>query len=417
MTTPQPTDEELIEAVKAFNATRTPVRPQGSKKEAADALGRPRTTLSDWLKLAEERGLTLDPAISEAMKEVGTELVPSVVWVKTQGVSVMLRPPESGATDLRQVVTEAIEEALGDDRFQKPHGVERKRAELDEVRVDNSLLIIDVADIHFGKFSVFAETGFSYNRDAAIERTIIGVNHLLDRSKPFGVHRILFVLGDDVLHIDNAKNTTTSGTPQDTEGTIFQMFKDAFAAFTQAIEECAKVADVDLIHVPSNHDWVMGWALSQAIASWFKDHPHVHASPYNLSERHRKYYRFGSNLIGLSHGDGAKESSLYACMVTEARDHISECKNLYWLLHHVHHKVRKTSGLKTELREKDHTGLTVVSNGSQTTEGQQIEIEYVRSPSPPDGWHHRNGYLNRQAVECFLYHPHDGQIARLTEFF
>lgn len=50
------------------------------------------------------------------------------------------------------------------------------------------------------------------------------------------------------------------------------------------------------------------------------------------------------------------------------------------------------------------------------TEGQS-QIEYVRSPSAPDGWHDRNGYLNRQAVEAFVHSPHDGQKKRFTEWF
>src|SRR5690606_32600826 len=132
---------------------------------------------------------------------------------------------------------------------------------------------------------------------------------------------------------------------------------------------------------------------------------------------HRKYYRYGDNLFGLTHGDGAKEERLYSLMVTEARQHISECRNLYWLLHHVHHKDRKSRGEVVYVREKDHAGMTAHVSGKPSEEGASLNIEYVRSPSPPDGWHSRNGFVNRQAVECFVYHPHDGQKARFTEWF
>jgi hypothetical protein len=46
-----------------------------------------------------------------------------------------------------------------------------------------------------------------------------------------------------------------------------------------------------------------------------------------------------------------------------------------------------------------------------------IQLEVVRSPSPPDGWHDRNGYVNMQAVEAFIHHPFEGQILRKTEWF
>jgi hypothetical protein len=236
-------------------------------------------------------------------------------------------------------------------------------------------------------------------------------------AQPMGIGRVLFVLGNDILHIDTPRSTTTKGTYQDTDGTIFQGFKDATTALQGAILQAAEVADVDLIHCMSNHDWLMGWACSQTVAARLSHDPRVHSSDYNLSEAPRKYYRFEKNLIGLTHGDGAKEEKLYGLMVTDAREHISECPNLYWLLHHVHHKDRKTRGEIVYLREKDHNGMTAVISGKPAPEGGQLNIEYVRSPSAEDSWHARNGYTNRQAVECFIYHPQLGQRARFTEYF
>jgi hypothetical protein len=279
------------------------------------------------------------------------------------------------------------------------------------------LLVVDLADVHFLKLCVQSETGHTYNREVARHRVIEGTKALLKLAQPMGIDRILFVMGNDILHVDNPRSTTTSGTFQDTDGTIFQGFKDAASALEEAITECTKVADVDLVHCMSNHDWVMGWALSQAVAGRLRGNPRVRASEYNLSEAHRKYYRFGNNLFGLTHGDGAKEEKLYGLMVKEAREHISECLNLYWLLHHVHHKDRKTRGEFAYLREKDHNGMTAHMSGSPSIEGQVLNIEHVRSPSAPDGWHDRNGYVNRQGVECFVYHPTLGQRARFTEWF
>ena len=132
---------------------------------------------------------------------------------------------------------------------------------------------------------------------------------------------------------------------------------------------------------------------------------------------HRKYYRYEGNLIGLTHGDGAKEADLYALMMTEARSHVSDAQHRYWYLHHFHHKIRKAQGVRPHDREKDHIGLTVIKSGVTSQLGDNVQIEYVRSPSPPDSWHDRNGYVNRQAVECFIHDPHDGQDARFTHWF
>lgn len=357
-----------------------------------------------------------DPAITEAAAAGGIGDVRNLshFWKIAKdedgnGYSLFIKNPESGEeVSIYDIVREAVLDAPSTAPSMPPRADEP---------TGEHLLVIDLADVHFLKLSARTETGFEYNRDVARHRVIEGTRALLRLAQPMGVGRILFVLGNDILHIDTPRSTTTSGTFQDSDGTIFQGFKDASAALEEAISQASAVADVDLIHCMSNHDWLMGWALSQTVAARLRGNPRIRATDYNLSEAHRKYYRYEGNLFGLTHGDGAKEEKLYGLMVSEARQHISDCRNLYWLLHHVHHKDRKTRGEVVYLREKDHNGMTAHFSGKPMPEGANLNIEYVRSPSPADGWHDRNGYVNRQAVECFLYHPTLGQRARFTEYF
>jgi hypothetical protein len=104
-------------------------------------------------------------------------------------------------------------------------------------------------------------------------------------------------------------------------------------------------------------------------------------------------------------------------MTAEARAHVSECLHRYWYIHHDHHKDRKAQGVIPHKREKDHIGMTMMHIGVKAMEGDNVMIEHVRSPSAPDGWHHVHAYINRQAVEAFIHHPHDGQVARFTTWF
>ncbi len=384
--------------------------------DAADKLGCARSTLQNKLKQAERRGVLAPPEIQEAAEAGGISDTRTLqhFWkiVKGKdgnGYSLFVKNPHGGERSFTDIIRESIEEAKSADL--PPY---EPRA---EASAGENLLVLDLADVHFGKLSVRTETGHEYSRDIARHRVIEGTKALLKSARPMGIKRILFVLGNDILHTDDSKGQTTSGTPQDTEGSIFQMWKDAKLCLIDAIKICHDVADVDLVHCMSNHDWKMGWTLSQSVGSHFHQWPTINASEYNLSEAHRKYYRFGSNLFGLTHGDGAKEEKLYALMVQEARAHVGECRNLYWLLHHVHHKSRKKRGVDVFETEKDHVGMTTISTGTNYPEGAAINIEYVRSPSPPDGWHDRNGYVNRQGVEAFVFHPQDGQKARFTEWF
>ncbi len=155
------------------------------------------------------------------------------------------------------------------------------------------------------------------------------------------------------------------------------------------------VAPVDCVHSMSNHDYQSGYHLAKSLQSWFRqtDDVDVDANP-----NHRKYYKYGSNLIGLEHGDGAKMDRLPLLMAQENPVEWSETKYRYWYLHHLHHKVKHKW-----LDAKDFIGVTV---------------EYMRSPSGTDSWHSRKGFSGvPKACEGFLHDKNSGQVARLVHYF
>lgn len=395
---------------------RDAVRIYGSQQKAADALGISRSTLRGRLDRG-KRWDEVDPAIAAAAKAGGLESPEHLGFFWKKGVkdeegneySLCIKNPNTGSEQpLVDMISQSIDRAFED---RTPPNYEPRPEPTGE-----HLLIVDLADVHFLKLCVKTETGYEYNREIARHRVIEGIKALLRDAKVFGLFRILFVLGNDILNVDGPHGKTTSGTPQDNEGTVFQGYSDAFIAVRDAVELCADEAPTDLVHCMSNHDWTLGWALSREVATWFRNHPNVHATDYNLSERHRKYYGFGNSAFQIHHADGAKEEKLLGLFNREARFLVGKCKLLYSLCHHLHHKIRKRRGVDVFVTEKDHTGITAIMTGAAATEGD-LNIEYIRSPSPPDGWHDRNGYVNRQAVECFIVHPEDGITKRFTEWF
>ena len=253
---------------------------------------------------------------------------------------------------------------------------------------EGHLLVIDPADIHIGKLAKAFETGDEYNHKIAIERVKSGVLGIVQKAKGFPIEKILFVIGNDILHIDNAKSTTTAGTFQDSE----LMFWDAFNIAKQLLVECIEmlvtVAPVHVQYDASNHDYVSGFMLAQTLEAWFRNSKNC---TFNVSIKHRKYFKYGTNLIGTTHGDGAKETDLALLMAHESKDW-NECPNRYFYIHHIHHK-----------KSKDYMSVTV---------------EALRSASGTDGWHHRNGYQHApKAIEGYIHHKIHGQIARITHLF
>jgi len=399
-------DAECIEALEAVATHR-------STKGAAQALGISRHAILRRQRTAKDRGLDVDPAIRTAMDAIGSKMVPDLAWIKTDpagnlSYSLRMKTP-TGEVSLADMVRESLDGYTPlDEKLFAPR--------VNTGAAGEHLLVVDLADVHFGKLCVTSETNYEYNIEAARHRTIEGTRALLQASSGIGVARILFVMGNDISHTEDGRSTT-SGTPQDADGTWFTATKAAQHASIDAIGLCAAHAPVDLLHCMSNHDWRTGWLLSQAIAAGMGGHSNVRATDYNMSERHRKYYGYENNALLLTHGDGSKEEKIAGHFLQEARGLASSCTNLYALLHHVHHKISKRRGVDVFQSEKDHNGMTAIVTGAPRPEGTHVGVEYVRSPSPPDSWHDRQGYLNKQAVECFAYHPHDGQTCRFTKWY
>tara|TARA_R110002126_G_scaffold84069_3_gene204539 strand:+ start:1112 stop:2206 length:1095 start_codon:yes stop_codon:yes gene_type:complete len=260
---------------------------------------------------------------------------------------------------------------------------------------NDHLLVINPADIHIGKYASEFETGSGYDCETAVDRVLEGIQGLIDKSAGFGIERVLFCIGNDILHIDNVYNQTTSGTPQDVDGKWWEHFEIALMLYVKCIEMLRQVAPVDVLHSMSNHDYQSGFHLAHALKSWFRKADDIN---FDISVAHRKYYRYGKNLIGLEHGDGAKIDKLPLLMAQEQPLLWSETKYRYFYLHHIHHKVKHKW-----LDAKDFIGVTV---------------EYLRSPSGTDSWHSRKGFTGvPKAVEGFLHEKNSGQVARITHYF
>jgi hypothetical protein len=314
-------------------------------------------------KHAKERGIDFN-AITE-------------YWDKTKEYSLRVRPE---VVQLRDICTELIEEM-------KDYAPSYKTIQHAPCN-DPHLLIIDPADIHIGKLATAFETGEEYNSEIAVQRVREGVEGILQKSSGFDIEQIVLVIGNDILHIDTPKRTTTSGTPQDTDGMWYDNFLKAKSIYVEVIERLMQKANVHIIFNPSNHDYMTGFFLADTIGVWFRNCENV---TFDISIAHRKYYTYGLNLIGTTHGDGAKHQDLPLLMANESKDW-SETKFRYVYIHHIHHK-----------SSKEYQGVTV---------------ESLRSPSGTDSWHHRNGYQHSvKAIEGYLHHKAHGQIARFTHYF
>lgn len=269
-------------------------------------------------------------------------------------------------------------------------------------------------DIHIGKHCEMIRSGNEYTPEKAIGQVKNGMASMYALTKPFDVSDILLPLGNDIVHIDNNNNTTTSGTPQDSYGSVESQMLLAAQLYIGLIEEMSEHHNVWLCHVHSNHDRVAGWSVSRIVAAHFHNNPRVKWTEEGMSQQHRKYFVFGDNLIMFHHGE-AKEEKLMGLIEAEARLAVSQTKRTYVYQGHTHHKTLSKRGVNTDkLVEKDHSSLSVIRAGNGAH--NRLHVETVRSPSPADGWHSEKGYLSMPAVEMFLHNEHS-QFARFTHWF
>jgi len=320
----------------------------------------------------------IDIPENHQVKRVSTNVSTGQQWVITEPKKDVL---SHSIDELKEIHTKFIEDAK-EYAFDYPI-FKREKIE------DAHCLVFDAADIHIGKICSSFETGETYNSQIAVQRVRSGLNGILNKSNGWNIDKVIFIAGNDILHVDNAHSTTTSGTGQDTDQMWYDNYNMAKKLLVEIIEKLLTIADVEVVYNPSNHDFTHGFMLLDSVSSWFHNCKQV---TFDNDMSHRKYTVYGNNLIGSTHMDGAKIDKLHGLMAEEASEHWHKCKHRYIYGHHVHHKTSKD----------------VFS----------VCIETLRSPSGSDSWHHRKGFQHSpQAVEGFIHHPIHGQVGKLVHIF
>jgi hypothetical protein len=309
-------------------------------------------------------------------------------WIKSDNSSLFFKNPNyGGEKDKRDEFEKNLLQSIKDYAPKYPK-IKRGKTK------DGHLLIIDIADLHINKYAETFLTGAEYNSNLAVERALSGTKGLLKKSSGFNIDKILFVIGNDVLNIDNSFRQTTKGTPQDTDINWFTAFNIAKDCYVKCIEMCMSVADVSVVHCPSNHDYISGCFLAETLSAWFRNSKNI---TFDTTPRYRKYFSYHSNMIELEHGDKGKMQNLPLVMAQEEPVMWSQTKFRYGYLHHIHHSD------KTQFKSaKDYVG---------------VNITYLRSPSSADLWHYENQYINLVAVEGFVHSKDMGRVSHLTHYF
>ena len=249
-----------------------------------------------------------------------------------------------------------------------------------------------VPDVHLGKAAWAMETGGTYNMNIAEGLFRDALRELAALASGFEIEQILLPLGNDLMHVDGLKGTTSRGTAVFPEGSGRQHFRRVRYMIREAVDKLVQVAPVKLIFIPGNHDEAAVFYLNEALADWYHRNPNVEVVNSAMT---RQYIRFGCNLLGFVHGHQEKHNDLPMLMAAEVPE--LWAKTTVHEFHMGHYHVKKETKY-----------LPVHELGG-------VRLRILPSLSAADAWHNSKGYTTGvRAAEGYLWNREKGLTAQFS---
>jgi hypothetical protein len=200
------------------------------------------------------------------------------------------------------------------------------------------MAVLTPADLHFGKLGVDG-----YDMDEASRLVKGTTERILQRMVQHGrPDKIVVTLGHDWWHVDNPQGATTSGTPQDVDGMPRDIIGAGYDLAVEVIDLVRQFGPVEVRVVPSNHGEWSDYHTIHGLRLGYRNVSDVNVVCENSP---RQYIEYGNCLVGLEHGDGARESDLPIIMANEQDQSWSECRWRYFLTGHKHHQYERDRGV------------------------------------------------------------------------
>lgn len=115
---------------------------------------------------------------------------------------------------------------------------------------------------------------------------------------------VLFIIGQDMLHNDNFRGTTSKGTIID-KVDMQKAWDDALKFYDALIYRAMSRSDhVHIMYSKGNHDETVSWCFVQMLKSRYPN------ASFDDRFKERKVHMLGQNFIGVNHGDKQSEKEI-----------------------------------------------------------------------------------------------------------
>jgi len=303
---------------------------------------------SSWDELAEKYQFKNGEAARNFVKSIKKKdnLVLRSKWqVQTKGGGTAwlesYRARESEFLDkFQELKEEFLEELKQNSYHHKPH-----------IESQGYLLEIGIPDFHLGKY-VGSET-LEMQKQKFIDNCLGLYKKAVSKYK---ISHVLLPIGNDFLNSDTLLYTSTKGTPQHDNASWKESFRAGWSAVVQVIDEIAKEHNIHVPIVQGNHDYQRCFYLGEVLVNRYYNTGVVTVD--NTMEQ-RKYYKYGKNLFGYTHGNNEKHLDLPIIMATENPVEFAECNHKFFRLGHLHKHIHN---------EHYGVGITVLPSLSKPDE-------------------------------------------------
>jgi hypothetical protein len=277
-------------------------------------------------------------------------------------------------------------------RVYKPYAVKKSHD-------SGNLGLICNFDAHIGKLAWDVETGQGdYDIPIAVEEFDHVTDVNLERVAMFNPEKLMYILGQDMLHYENLEGVTPKGRNiLDTDGRLSKLQDAAIDVCVRNILKCRAVAPVEVILVQGNHDQTSSLWLDKVLRAWFRGDEYV---TIDCEPRLRKARLWGKTFLGMAHKVPAGKIPAVHAEFSTGRD-------------------TKEMWGKAEYREilfGDQHKKMQWKVGSQVTHGATL-FRQLTALSKIDYWHYENMFTDAvPGGEAFVYNKETGCIANFIEW-
>lgn len=241
---------------------------------------------------------------------------------------------------------------------------------------DKRILVVPIADFHYGLLAKSETTGNEYNMDVAEERLTSFVSSIIHKYKSVHPDEIVLTFGNDYFNADNLIGTTTKGTPQDQDGPYFNIFDKGVELAINVVESLKPITNhIYISSVQANHDKQTSHALIAAI--YYKYQGDKNITVDMTSDKIARYYiRRGKCLFGFGHETKVKDCA--RLMSVESPDWSFTNYKTFFIAH-LHHEESKDTGGITVRRIPTMCGISTWTRESGFSDASAHAQTYLYS--------------------------------------